>query len=499
VPGSTARPKKLHGGYQFKKYRGQADSRLVVLEPPTTALVPLTRSSTSAVKVLVKPGDDVRTGKAIGRDDATVSSPVLAPVNGRVARVDHTNYFHREVTLVTISGDGTADFDPVTGHTPDWEALGAGRIEEILYQSGTTALGTCGIPTRFRSSMIEPGQVSDVIVHWAGADVFRLSLDVLLGSGGEERLAAGLRILATIMGAAKVHLALGRSEAGRIRRMRRLVAGNDRIGVVAVSSKYPQDRKEILVPTVLGRSFPHGHPASSIGVVVLDVQAALQIADAVIEGRPLIERTVALNGPAFAENVHVRARIGTTLETIVAGRLKDTPSRLVLNSLLAGAGLNDRSLPIDDTFSQVIAIPEDADREFLAFARPGLRRGSHSGVFAAAYTGVALAASANLHGDERPCVQCGYCLAVCPVQIVPALLDRLRRVGINENLLRYGISDCIDCGLCSYVCVSKIPLAANIRDTRKKLVETGCDVSGCTLPKYDLTGLDNYKGVKAIR
>ena len=33
---------------------------------------------------------------------------------------------------------------------------------------------------------------------------------------------------------------------------------------------------------------------------------------------------------------------------------------------------------------------------------------------------------------------------------------------------RYGIDSCIECGICSYVCPSKLPLLASIREMRRR-------------------------------
>lgn len=161
--------------------------------------------------------------------------------------------------------------------------------------------------------------------------------------------------------------------------------------------------------------------------------------------------------------------------------------------------MNDRSLPIDKTFSQIIGIPENSEREFLAFVWPGFVKDSYSRSFAAYFMRSKKQCDTNMQGEERPCFQCGYCLEVCPVRIMPTLINRYIGRGINENLMKYGIFNCIDCNLCSYVCPSKIPLAKNLKNAKSKLIEVGCDHSLCILPRFDFKGLEQYKGVKSIK
>jgi Na+-translocating ferredoxin:NAD+ oxidoreductase RnfC subunit len=49
----------------------------------------------------------------------------------------------------------------------------------------------------------------------------------------------------------------------------------------------------------------------------------------------------------------------------------------------------------------------------------------------------------------------------------------VKRNIIDEAILRYRITDCIDCNLCSYVCPSKIPVAELLRQGKSRLVEEG--------------------------
>ena len=250
---------------------------------------------------------------------------------------------------------------------------------------------------------------------------------------------------------------------------------------------------------MLGKKFPYGYSAANIGIVVLNIQAVLQVQDAVVEGNPSIERTIALCGPSFKENVHVKVKVGTPLKYVLKDRLKEGSCRVILNSLLTGFDLNDFSLPVDRTFSQIIAIPEDTERKLFSFLRLGNKTDSYSRSFLSAIIKMKKTMNTNLRGDERPCIQCGYCMEVCPVGIMPAFIDRYIKVGINETLMNYGIFNCIDCNLCSYVCPSKISLGQNLKNAKTKLIDVGCDQSLCVLPKVNLKGLEEYKGVKKIR
>lgn len=491
--------KTFSGGYSFKRFGGRPEDELLPVAIPQKVIIPLTQGFGSPLEPLVKQGDNLYAGQIIGRSDNTVSSPAHASINGRVTDIRRMNYFKREVTMVIIEGDGSADYKRLEGHSNQWEKLPVEAIEKLLHESGVTSLDREGIPTRFKSSIITPEETEDLIIHGAESEAYNTSLDILLAGKNLFGFIEGLRILKKIMPNTRVHLALSQKRRKIIERIKKLTHNLDRFEIIPVAAKYPQGYDEVLIPTLLNKKFPYGYSAANIGIVVLNIQAVICAFEAVAEGKPLLERVIALAGPSFNRPLHVKVRVGTPLEVVLKGRLKEGPSRIVLNSLLTGFELNDLSLPIDRTFSQLVAVPDEKERRPFIFLRPGLRTDSYSHTFLSAFTGTQNLPDTNLHGEERPCIQCGYCISVCPVSIMPTLLDRIAKKGAKESLLKYEIFNCIDCGLCSYVCPSKIPLAATLKEAKGKLTEIGCDHSLCILPKFNLKGLADYKGIKVTR
>ena len=258
----------------------------------------------------------------------------------------------------------------------------------------------------------------------------------------------------------------------------------------------------MLVPTILKQKFPYGYSAANVGAVILNLQAVLLSYEAVVEGKPLIERTIALCGPAFKETLHIKARIGTPLREALEGRVKEGLSaRFVLNGLLTGFELKDLNLPIDKTYSQIIGLVENRERKFLSFLNPGLKSDSYSNTFMAKLSPrIQKTCDTNKHGEERPCISCNYCEEVCPVGIIPHLLVKYVQCNIlDETLMNLRIFNCIECRLCSYVCPSKIPLAKQIREGQEKLTIQGCDRNQCILPYFDnLKGIEEYRGPKEL-
>ena len=83
--------------------------------------------------------------------------------------------------------------------------------------------------------------------------------------------------------------------------------------------------------------------------------------------------------------------------------------------------------------------------------------------FTAAQTGAATG-----HRRIYPCIHCARCVEACPMFLNPSHLGLLAK---NEEYGRmaedYHLMDCFECGACSYVCPSHIPLVQYFRLAKK--------------------------------
>jgi Na+-transporting NADH:ubiquinone oxidoreductase subunit A len=166
----------------------------------------------------------------------------------------------------------------------------------------------------------------------------------------------------------------------------------------------------------------------------------------------------------------LRVRVGTPARALVAGRLVE-PALLVENGALAGRIVSSDDWPVTRATWGLTALFEDTSRPFMGWMAPGFDYDSNSRAFAASYfPPKARRADTGLSGELRPCIQCGYCAAVCPRDLLPFYLDKLLAIDATEEAEAMRLFGCIECGLCSYVCVSKIALMTDIAAGKKRIV-----------------------------
>ncbi|MBU1412240.1 4Fe-4S dicluster domain-containing protein [Myxococcota bacterium] len=146
---------------------------------------------------------------------------------------------------------------------------------------------------------------------------------------------------------------------------------------------------------------------------------------------------------------------------------------LVQGGLLTGksAGETPIAHPRDRAWTFLTA---DDRREFLWFMNPGFTRDSSSPLFVSRYLPwVRRELGAGLRGERRFCIACNRCETHCPAGLDPQHLWKCLRKGFIEEAQSHGLSRCLECGLCSYACPSKIELAQDFRVARGKASRSG--------------------------
>ncbi len=462
------------GGYRFRGFQGAPTDEFVVIAPGPHASIPL-QAAGSAV---VKRGEQIAVGQVVGESDHDLRRLTISPVSGTVTAVSDD--------LVRVDCGEDQAWSSAPESTAEWENLSTDAIEDVLLGTGSCTAVAAGLPTRHGTSELAPGNVRKVVIHDSGSEVYQTSVTVLMRERDTTHLSVGLQILQKLFPNSESHVVMG-SAARPL--LQELTAGGSRDGgnrvfVHVGSPKYPQHHESVLLGSLFDEQMSTHASAADHGVLIMDVQALLQIRDAVVTGKPNIERVIPLSGPGFTSNPHVRVRVGTPVETVIAAYInRDRSPKIVSDSVMCGEQIDDTSAPIGFGCTGLIAIPR-TQPEFLPFMNLGGKRDSFSFTFLSSLIKVPKTLDDNLHGEERACLACGYCEEVCPAGILPFTLHRyVQRKIIDEKLVRYGAFSCIDCNLCTYVCPSKIPLARLIADGKQALRDEGFGPAPTVEPK----------------
>jgi electron transport complex protein RnfC len=176
---------------------------------------------------------------------------------------------------------------------------------------------------------------------------------------------------------------------------------------------------------------PPGKLPSDVGCVVMNVASIAFIGRYVAMGKPLVSRSMTVDGSAIKTPKNVRVPIGTMMDYIVdyCGGFTEEPEKIVCGGPMMGAAITDINYPI-----------LKGNNALLAFKKGDLSI-----------------------KKETDCIRCGRCAAACPLNLVPTNIEKFTKIGDIPKLKHSGAMVCMECGSCAYSCPAGKPLVQHMR------------------------------------
>ncbi len=164
---------------------------------------------------------------------------------------------------------------------------------------------------------------------------------------------------------------------------------------------------------------------------------------------------------------HIIARQGSPIKNLI--------QKMDSSGIITTGRFNGRSIDPETHlgfFENTLNIIHDVGQgsgkdEMFGFMMPGLSKPTVSKTFLSCLNASPKDLDCNMHGEERACINCGYCTKICPVDLTPNFIMKALHSDDIEDALSFGLLDCVRCGLCSFACPSKIELT--------KLLSNGMD------------------------
>jgi electron transport complex protein RnfC len=353
----------------------------------------------------VKIGDAVKTGQKLalyGNGDYVTSS-----VAGSIsALTPFSASFGRSYTAVAITPSSTEVLDDAF--------LGARTSPSPAAIDFLNAVpGNLGLQRLLNSER----PIRTLVVSGVDQDLLVVTQQYALSTRGGD-IQAGIKILQQIAPIEEVVI-LTRKEA---------VQGVGHIigRVMGVDHRYPEALPRLVMARLFGRVVPAGSSCEDLGYCFMSAEAVASVGMAFRTGRIPVNKLMTIilkdGNPRLAE-----APIGTPIGDVLKrfGATIAQGDRMVIGGPMRGSAVFALDHPVQP----------DTDALLL------------------------LDSATAAHISDYPCTNCGECVRVCPARMQINLLVRYLEAGKFEDAEEsYDLSACVECGLCSYVCVSKIPI-----------------------------------------
>ncbi len=428
-------PLHVKKGYDLK-IAGRLSPDVEVLEKPDHVALCPEKIPFIKPRLKIRLDDTVKIGSVLFEDKRNPDVKFLSPGGGKVVNINFgPRRVIREIVIRLDADEQAETFEPVSE-----EQLVRIERKELVAKIMAGGLWPFIRELPFRD-LARPGKTPPAIfVNLCRKEPFQVDPDVYL-EGQSELFNFGVNILQKLT--KQVHIFRSPDLA---------TAFHHKNGVVThvVQGQYPADDPGVFL------YYTRKSPADNHAWYIQG-QDVLLLAHLLKFGTYPFFRTVAVAGPSVEQGTHVRTRMGAPVSHIVRDRVREAGVRFIAGGIFRGYTLSPASyLGLYET--AVTLLPEGDEKEFLGFARPGFGKPSHSRTFLSFFNTAELKMDCTLHGEERACINCGYCTDVCPVDILPQFTLKRILAGEVEDSLAHGLLDCVACGLCTYVCPSKIAL-----------------------------------------
>ena len=376
------------------------DSPIRPLEAPRRLRLPI-----DSMMPRVAPGDRVDTGRLVAESNGDQSwyrcwhAPLPSLVaNGHTPK-ELTANGNGSTRLLELVVQPDSKVSPSCQWQPHSTDLARHEIVEIARRAGLVGMGGGMFPTYAKLSPATP--IDWVIINGCESEPY-LTCDHRVLVEHRDEVECGMRLAMQAVGAPQ----------GKI---------------VESEDDYLDGYELRLIEKVLGRQVPKGGRPSDVGVVVMNVQSARALHQAVCQRRPLLDRVVTVDGNAVRRPGNYVIPLGTEIRHVLdaCGVEWDRAATVIAGGPIMGSPV-ELDAVVTAGMGGVLALTRDEISE------PG----------------------------HDPCIRCGGCQQVCPVGLPSGQLVRRPTDALLE---------CIECGMCQFICPAQRPILEEVRKAKARL------------------------------
>lgn len=396
-------------------------------------IIPLSQHTGAPATPIVLAKQEVVRGEPIAKAGGLVSVPMHAPATGIIERIGlATNPMGQQAPAIVLRPYPGASQEILYGEHRDIDSMSSDELIQAIQDSGIVGLGGAAFPTHVKFRIPEGKSVDTLVVNGCECEPY-LTTDHRVMLEQADDLMKGIRIALRALNARRVIIGIEDNKMDAVEALRAKAPSDLPVEVTPLKTKYPQGAEKMMISALLGKEIPSGGLPVDVGAAVLNVATLAQMGDLLPRNQGLIERVVTVTGSGVKKPGNYRMPLGTPIRFVLeqVGARPDTRD-IIVGGPMMGFSVAYFDAPITKGITGIVVQANT------------LRREQDAKVY--------------------PCIKCAECLAACPIDLNPCQL------GILAKSLRYEVmeeqfhlNDCFECGCCSYVCPSNIPLVQYFR------------------------------------
>lgn len=428
------------GAHPFEGKDMSKDKPVKKILPKGELVYPLSQHIGAPSKPIVAVGDIVLVGQPIAETGGFISTDICCSVSGTVKAIEpRLTVSGDKVPSIVVENDNTYKTIPDFGKERDYTKLSKEEIREIIRKAGIVGMGGAGFPTHVKLTPKDDNAIEYVLVNGAECEPY-LTSDYRMMLEEPEKIIGGLKVILSLFEGAKGCIAIEDNKPDAIKKIQELAAGEERIEVKVLKTKYPQGAERQLIYAATGRKINSSMLPADAGCVVNNIDTVISIYQAVCKNIPLIRKIITVTGDAIKEPKNFNVPTGMNYAQLIeeAGGYRQNPVKVISGGPMMGLALFDLNIPVTKTSSALLCMTKDQVAEH----------------------------------EPSPCIRCGRCVEVCPSKLIPQKMLEFAERFDNEGFQSMHGMECYECGTCTYVCPAKRRLTQSFKQTRRSILDS---------------------------
>ncbi|WP_367682239.1 electron transport complex subunit RsxC [Buchnera aphidicola] len=359
--------------------------------------------------------------------------PVHSPTSGWIKNIDFdsniSNTNQKKIKIIILSDylDNWIRLKTIKNYTK----YSPTKLIKIIDQSGIIGLGGGGFSSaeKLRLSL---NKVHTLIVNAVESDPC-ITADYCLIKNCIHEILIGCKIVAWISKVKCILIAIQEDKLELILKIQNLIKDISLFKICILKKKYPGGSSKILIKSLIGIDIPSGKHSLDLGYLIFNITTIYAIKRSIINGEPLIHRIITFHNEdkkVFSKNFFIK--IGVPIDFILNYLKID-----IKNKIIYSGGVFMKDIITNSDYS----IQKNTNCIYIKKKDKKI--------------------------IEYPCINCGYCVELCPVNLLPQEIFIYCKSSDSQKLKKLHFLDCIECKICEKVCPSNIPLVKYFIDQKK--------------------------------
>lgn len=421
---AIVKSKKNLPGAALDHRKNTAEAETVNFPIPDYVDIPMIQHMGAPCEPIVNLGDYVYVGQKIGESKQNFSVPIHASCSGKVTEIrDYHTISGASCKSVVIETDKEQKlFEECKKPNISSKADFISCVKE----SGLVGLGGAGFPAFIKLNYQDIDRVDKLVINAAECEPY-ITADYREILENTENIVRGVREVKKQLGISEVYIGIEENKPAAFPLLDKAFSIEDNVTIVRLKSIYPQGAEKSIIYATTGVTVEEGKLPADCGVIVMNVSSIGFLGGYLENGIPLISKRITVDGDIVKEPKNLRVPIGTPISKVLdyCGVNKEDCGKVLMGGLMMGTPIMEIDTAVIKNNNAIIALSENACE------RP----------------------------EPTPCIRCGKCIRICPMNLMPAKLEKAFASRSVEELQKLHLSLCINCGCCTYICPAKRHLA----------------------------------------